>query len=179
MLYKRSSIFFISFIYCVNAFGLCMVYFITFSDIMASFVRDIMGKDEVDMNTFESWLCEIKFWVLVLAVFMLPICLKKELQELHIVSITLFIAILTFIFIIFLQLCIFGTGEFSFIKPEIGPDAYVEAVPITFNTFLKPYVKGDFYTWVKAICCQLVAFSFTQNLFPVFSALAVKTNENC
>ena len=45
--------------------------------------------------------------------------------------------------------------------------------------FVTPYENADFYTFTKAICCMLVAFAFTQNLFPVYSALKVKTNENC
>lgn len=32
---------------------------------------------------------------------------------------------------------------------------------------------------IKSICFVLVAFSFTINLFPIYSALKVKTNENC
>ena len=38
---------------------------------------------------------------------------------------------------------------------------------------------ADFFTWVKSLCCMLVAFSFQQNLFPVYSSLALKTNQNC
>ena len=113
----------------------------------------MLNKEEADMNTFQTYLIETKFWTCVLAAFMLPICLKKELQELHIVSVTLFIAIMVFIFIVFLQLCIFGNKEFSFVDGV--------QVPYDFSTFNKPYDKGNFYTWVKAICCMLVAFSFT------------------
>jgi len=88
------------------------------------------------------------FWVIVLSVIMLPIVLKKELQELHIVSVTLFVTIMIFIFIVFLQLCLFGTHEFS------------EGEPTTFKDFQTPIESADFFTWVKSLCCMLVAFSF-------------------
>ena len=98
---------------------------------------------------------------------MLPICVKKELQELHIVSVSLFVAVCIFIFIVFLQLCIYGTEEFT------------EGEAITATDFQWPDENTDFFKIVKSICMLLVAFAFTQNLFPVYSALKVKTNENC
>lgn len=169
MLYSRSSIFIISVIYSLNSFGLCMVYFITFAETVKSICRDALGLSEGDPTPdgFKGQLVSKQLWVLVLAVFMLPVCLKKELQELHAVSISLFVSIMIFIFIVFLQLCVFGTDKFS------------NGTEISFKEFQKPSVNSDFYTWVKSICCFLVAFSFTTNLFPLFSALKVKTNENC
>jgi len=97
MLFKRKSIFFISVILAMNAFGLVMVYFIVFSKIMASMCTDSFDVTEDD-DSFKHWLVTKQFWVLILAAAMLPVCLKKELQELHWVSVSLFTAILIFIF---------------------------------------------------------------------------------
>lgn len=44
MLYKRASIFFISAIIAINGFGLCMVYFITFGEIVESIFLDMLKK---------------------------------------------------------------------------------------------------------------------------------------
>lgn len=168
MLYSRSSIYFISAIYAINSFGLCMVYYITFSEIVKSLFKDILGvEDASTVDGIKYLLCIKETWVITLAVLMLPICLKKDLQELHIVSATLFYAILVFIFIVFLQLCIFGNDKFS------------EGKPVDFEKLSKPYEDGDFFTWVKSLCCILVAFSYSQNLYPLYSALKIKTNENC
>jgi amino acid permease len=80
MLFSRRSIFFISGIFALNAFGLCMVYFITFSEIVKSLFRDIYGVAEGEtIEGFAGLLCTKETWVIILACFMLPICLKKEL----------------------------------------------------------------------------------------------------
>ena len=99
-LFKRPSIFLISSVLVLNAFGLTMVYFITFSEIMSSFCKDLIGDG--DKPLVENWLVQKQFWVLVLAAIILPICLKREVAELHIVSVTLFASIVVFILIIFL-----------------------------------------------------------------------------
>ena len=85
-----------------NSFGLDMVYFITFSDTVGTVVEDIFKINGTDYSSgFKRYLTERTFWVLTLGVVILPICLKKELQELHIVSVSLFIALIIFIVIIF------------------------------------------------------------------------------
>lgn len=112
MLYKRSSIFFISTIIAINGFGLCMVYFITFSEIVESIFVDILG-DNADKNKFNEILTEKTTWTIVLAFALLPVCLKKELQELHIVSTSLFVSICIFMVVLCLQVFIFGNGTFD------------------------------------------------------------------
>jgi amino acid permease len=163
MLFNRSSIFFISGIIVLNAFGLVMVYFIVFSKIMASICMDALGV-KTDDEGLVHYMATKQFWVLSLSILMLPVIIKKELQELHIVSVMLFAAVCIFIFIVFLQLVIFGTNEFS------------EGTPYDLHQFSLPAATADFYTIVKSLCCMFVAFAFTQNLFPVYSALKVKTN---
>lgn len=79
----------------------------------------------------------------------------------------LFIATMFFIFIVFIQLLVFGSHKFS------------GDTPITFTEFSLPYTESTFYSWMKTLSCFLVAFSFTINLFPIYSGLKVKTNQYC
>ena len=45
--------------------------------------------------------------------------------------------------------------------------------------FNEEFGHTDIYKIIRSICCILVAFSFVINLFPLYSALKVKTNANC
>ncbi len=103
----------------------------------------------------------------MITIAILPICLKKEMQELHIVSMGLFYSVLIFIFILFLQLCFLGANYFA------------EGEIMTVKEFLKPAEDTDFVKIMQALSVLLVAFGFATNLFPLYSALKVKTNENC
>lgn len=80
---------------------------------------------------------------------------------------SLFLAIMIFMIILFIQLCLFGTKAFT------------EGDSIEFGDLWMPYKNTDMFKIIKSICCMLVAYSFTINLFPIYSALKVKTNENC
>jgi len=53
------------------------------------------------------------FWMIVLCLGILPICLKKEIEELYIVTILLFCAIMAFFFVLAMQLVFYGRNEFS------------------------------------------------------------------
>ena len=107
MLFKRSSIFLISACLAINSLGLCMVYFIifgkTFGSIISSiFIKDIPNGDIDKLEGFNHFLAHRTPWISILALMLLPIMVKKELQELHIVSVGLFVSILIFILILFL-----------------------------------------------------------------------------
>jgi len=167
ILFARSSIFVISFILFVTSFGMTMIYLIIFGNTAGSVVKDIFAIDP-DLETgFKKAVTQKWFFVVLLALLLMPVILKKELQELHIVSMMLFYAVLAFIFILFLQLCFLGTSEFS------------EDQPIDFQDFQKPYADADFVQTINALSPLLVSYAFATNLFPMFSALQVKTNQNC
>ena len=107
MLFKRSSIFIISACLAINSLGLCMVYFIIFGKTTGSiysslFIEDIPNGDIDKLEGWEHFLTHRIPWITILAIMLLPIMVKKELQELHIVSVGLFVSILVFIFILFL-----------------------------------------------------------------------------
>ena len=126
MLLKRKSIFLISGILNVNSLGLVMVYFIVYSNTIQSVVTDLSGLQE------DSFWASRTFWVLVLAILILPVCLKKELQELHVVSLTLFVAVIVFILIIFVQLLVYGSNKFSYYSEPNSEPLTKDPMPITF-----------------------------------------------
>lgn len=119
----------------------------------------------------------------MLAILILPVCLKKELQELHVVSLTLFVAVIVFILIIFVQLLVYGSNKFSYYSEPNTEPLTKDPMPVTFQQFFTPFNEEfghtDIYKIIRSICCILVAFSFVINLFPLYSALKVKTNANC
>jgi amino acid permease len=66
------------------------------------------------------------------------------------------------------QLCSFGAGHFAENEPRSK-----------FADFQAPDKEADIWKIIKSACFVLVAFSFTINLFPIYSALKIKSNENC
>ena len=79
---------------------------------MKSICEDVGGITDQDTG-FKYVLAIKQSWIVFLGLMLLPVVVKKELQELHIVSLSLFVAILIFIAIMFLQLCLFGTETFT------------------------------------------------------------------
>lgn len=80
MLFNRKSIFSISSVYAICSFGMCMVYYITFSEIVKSFCQDALGVSDGDeVEGFKGLLVTKGTWVIVLSIFLLPIIVKKEL----------------------------------------------------------------------------------------------------
>lgn len=77
----RASIYIISTIILLSGIGCIMIYFIVFGDISASLALQAAS----DGFYTQRW-----FYVLILAIAMLPFCLKKMLREMKIVSILLF-----------------------------------------------------------------------------------------
>jgi amino acid permease len=85
------SIYFIAITILLSSGGCIMIYFIVFSNVSASIAVQI--QDEGTNNIFT----DRTIYVLMLAVVMLPLCLKNKLAEMKIVSILLFSAIALFI----------------------------------------------------------------------------------
>jgi amino acid permease len=71
-----------------------LVYFIVFGDTSAQLVANIFNEGMMDV-----WWCERFFYVLLLAVALAPVILKKELAELEWLSWVLFGSIGLFIVI--------------------------------------------------------------------------------
>ena len=71
---------------------------------------------------------------------------------------------------------IFGATTFD--KGVDAAGQFTEDERITFTEFQSPGDGADLWSVVKSISCSLVAFSFANNLFPIYSSLKEKTNEN-
>jgi amino acid permease len=95
MLMGRKSIFWISTIIFVQSLGLISIYFIVFSNISQSLISQTFfeGKNE---NIF----CKKEFYVIILALGLFPLVIRKNLEELKIASLILFIGVASFLFII-------------------------------------------------------------------------------
>lgn len=115
ILFQRKAIFMISGILVLNSLGMCMVYFIIFGKTMGGiYAAMFLGANDIESLTGFSHLMTHRIpWISLLAGFLLPIMMKKQLQELHIVSVGLFGAIIIFVIILCFQLVFLGTSEFS------------------------------------------------------------------
>ena len=81
----------ISFIAIVCNDGFCMIYFIVFGDVAASFSQQLFFNGQSNIMTTRQ------FWIIALAFVMLPIIFKKALAEIKIISYMLFGAVIVFI----------------------------------------------------------------------------------
>jgi amino acid permease len=77
ILFKRSSIFMISAVLMLNSFGSMLVYFIVFGDTLSSLMINL-SYGQIDD---ESLLGQRGTYVIMLAVLLTPVVLKKELKE--------------------------------------------------------------------------------------------------
>lgn len=91
----RSSIYWISFIIFVNSFGLLIIFFNVFGEIMKSTMTNLLWPD-VDTDT-PNFGMKRECWVLSLAFCLLPFVSMKELAELKLVSVALFCAAILFV----------------------------------------------------------------------------------
>lgn len=85
-----------------------LIYFIVFGNTLSSLVKNL--NDSVDETTFFG---TRKAYVIILSVILTPLILKKELQELKIISVFLFFSIFSFIMLTISQLIIHGVKYFN------------------------------------------------------------------
>lgn len=150
VLIGRPSIFLISFLTFINSFGLLIIFFGIFGSTMAQFLTNLFWADvpEDEANFGMKKIC----WVMTLAILLLPAVLQKELAELKIVSVTLFLSVLSFVAILAIQLMSRG-NELS--------NKDIEHKYWTGDAFGSEFIQG------MVIICT--AFNFQANLFPINS----------
>ena len=100
MIMGRPAIYYISLVIFANAAGLTLIYFIIFGDTIKSLIISFY----FDEKEVEGIFTVRTTYVLILGAVLFPILILKELKELKIAAVLLFIAVFSFIFIIILQL---------------------------------------------------------------------------
>ena len=100
-----ASIFLLSITILISGAGCTMIYFIVFSNTSQSLAKLAFEEGE------ENMLTDRKFYVITLAIIMTPLCIKKMLAEMKIISILLFISIAIFILLFLIQLLTLGSIE--------------------------------------------------------------------
>ena len=100
-LFGRKIIFVISFMLALLNFGTIIGLLKIFGGICSSLVRDIFSVDD-QSSGFAIFMTNESVWMIALCLAITPICLKKEIEELYIVTVLLFCAILAFFFTLFL-----------------------------------------------------------------------------
>jgi amino acid permease len=108
--------------------------------------------------------------VIILGIVLIPLIIKKELQELKIISWFLFIAIFSFIILTISQLISHGIKYFNH-------DFADSDFEVLHGDYLLP--KFTNVEIIKGLSIVLVAYSCQQNLFPIFGELENKTNAEC
>jgi len=153
MLQGRKAVFLVGFIQFIHSFGLMLIYNIVFSDTAAQLVG---GFCTPPVLLGEAWYTSRWFYVLLLAVGMFPIIVKKEIDELEWLATSLGIAI-----VVFLLMC-----TILLIVPSFP------ATPPSIDEFLWPEVK---LTTIQKVSTIMVAYAYQQNVFPIYSALKDKS----
>lgn len=97
----RKAIFMLGWVYFIASAGMCMIYFVTFGDTMGQLVATFC-EEHIQLDSI--WYTSRYFYILVLAGFLVPVILKKELAELKVVSVILFLCLGLFILLSFVQL---------------------------------------------------------------------------
>ena len=104
ILLGRKSVFLINVIVFIGCFQLMILYFIIIGDILASFASQILNE----LDTFRtSRAC----YVIIVGIMLLPMIFKKEIHELKLASVMLFIAIFLFVVVFIFQLISAGTDQ--------------------------------------------------------------------
>ena len=148
------SIYVLAGIIVISGVGCTMIYFIVFSNISASLAQTIQDEGTDNIMTDRT------IYVLSLAVLMLPLCLKKMLKEMKVVSIILFASIAVFIGLFIIQLCTLGSIE-------------------NHDKNYSRYYHVDFgLELITGFNIIVLAYAYHNSFFPTYNSLAEKSYKN-
>ena len=157
MLYGKPSIYFIAFNITMIGWSMAMVYFIVFGDICVSLINSVFPSLT---DSWWAWINTRATFVVLLAAALIKEILKKDLKELKIVSVILFVGVLSFVALIAEEL----------ITKKVVPNQDKDT---------SLYWTGS---WdMKALTgfsILFTAFNMQGSIFPMFNSLKVKTNKN-
>lgn len=94
----RKAIFILGGTYFIASLGLCMIYFMAYADTMGALVSNFYPGEALN----SVWYTSRYFYVLTLAAVLIPVVLKKELAELKVVSVILFVGLGVFVILSFI-----------------------------------------------------------------------------
>lgn len=148
----RCSIFFLASVFVINALGLCILYFIVFGDTALAIV--LAHTDELEDAV---WYTSRTTYCVPLAAVLLPIVLKKELAEFAWISYILFCSLTLFVIVNFIQLVFDSNFDAQGVNEDL----------------LNPKVQ---WSTISAVSATMVAYSYQQNVMPIYSELKNKTS---
>mmetsp|Transcript_28021 Transcript_28021/g.27856 ORF Transcript_28021/g.27856 Transcript_28021/m.27856 type:complete len:180 (-) Transcript_28021:863-1402(-) len=148
--FGRFSLYLINFLQIIAFVLTPVAYFIIFANLLRSFFNEIKWVHDHSQNVIGSqWLS-----VLLLAVVLLPMIIKKKIEELKIAGVILFIGVSMFIVLLFLLKVIDGSE--------------LEHVDTSFDTLWLTTFDMHF---VSSLSTAFVAYGFQSAFFPIFNSL--------
>jgi len=155
--FGHCSLYLVNFIQFL-AFGLLPIaYFIVFAKLLKSFFDEIPWVEKHGQSTIgNQW-----FSVMILAVLIFPLIIKKKIQELKIAGILLVASVIIFIILMFLMRMI---NDSDLKRPPISNGDFY------FFRFSKP--------WLSSLSTAFVAFAFQSAFFPIYNSLESKSYQN-
>jgi amino acid permease len=155
--FGHCSLYFVNFVQFIGFGLLPIAYYVIFSNLLRSFFNEIEWVNENASNTIGAqW-----FSVLILGVIVFPLIIKKEIQELKIAGILLFVGVILFILLMFI-LRIFNSSDLN-------------ELPATTNEF---YEFSFDKAFVSSLSTAFVAYGFQSAFFPIYNSLEKKTYYN-
>lgn len=148
------SIWIIATLILISGAGCIMIYFIVFGDIAASLAYQGYNFEK------ENVLTERAIYVVFIALVMTPLCLKKKLREMKLVSILLFAAIGIFILLFLIQMFSLGT---------------IDNADEDFRQYWRVDLDMELVTGFNTI---VLAYAYQTNLFPTYRSLGANRNND-
>ena len=150
-------------LYIVNfaqfiAFGLLPIaYFIIFSDLLSSFLQEINWVNDHSQNFIGSrW-----FSVLILAVLVFPLVIKKRITELKVAGVLLFTGVSLFIILMFVM--------------RIFSSSALDIDNKNFDGLYRLIVDKQF---LSSLSNAFVAYGFQSAFYPIYNSLENRTYKN-